>query len=153
MSETMLSLRIRGMLQNLVLYVLREGPLHGYGITYKISKLLDGVYKPSPGAIYPALSLLREKGLIELKHDGRRRVYVLTVQGLKELDRKKEEVEEFIRRIRLMVRIAREIGVFALLRALWNVSTKKKDEDEIDERRLAEARDLITRATNIILML
>jgi len=152
METITLPLRIRGMLQDLVLYTLREGPLHGYGITYRIYKLLDGAYRPSPGALYPALALLRERGLIKFRQEGRKRVYSLTSEGLKELDKRKDEIEEFIRRIRISIKIIREIGIIELLKAIWDVSAKRCDED-LSRETLERARRLVSLAKELILKL
>ncbi len=62
--------------------VLADGPMHGYEIIAELDNRSEGSWRPSPGAMYPALSRMEEKGLIEgfEDEDGKRR-YDLTDEG------------------------------------------------------------------------
>jgi DNA-binding PadR family transcriptional regulator len=63
----------------MVLASLKEA--HGYGILNELKLRVGGGWKPSPGAIYPALVALGESGLIEsIERDGTR-LYSLTELG------------------------------------------------------------------------
>jgi len=108
-------LKVRGLFRYLVLYVLREKPLHGYAIMKKISKLFDNDYVPSPGVLYPTLQLLEEMGLIESEKHGRRKVYRLTPSGRKLIEENKHEVEEFLKRTRYIKQFAKETGLIKLV--------------------------------------
>src|SRR5580704_12318924 len=46
------------------LSLLAEGPRNGYQIIQEISDRTDGVWRPSPGSVYPALQQLEDEGLI-----------------------------------------------------------------------------------------
>jgi DNA-binding PadR family transcriptional regulator len=59
----------------------REGRLHGYELAERIASRTDGTWRPGPGAIYPALGGLSERGLARSKLEGRRRVYHITPEG------------------------------------------------------------------------
>jgi DNA-binding PadR family transcriptional regulator len=54
----------RGEVRAAVLALLTERPMHGYEIIQELSDRTGGVWQPSPGAIYPTLQLLQDKGLI-----------------------------------------------------------------------------------------
>jgi DNA-binding PadR family transcriptional regulator len=71
----------RGDVRAAILALLQEGPLNGYQIMSEISQRSAGAWRPSPGAVYPALSQLADEGLItDEKSDGRR-TYSLTDAG------------------------------------------------------------------------
>ncbi len=115
--------RIRGMVQYLILYVLRDGPLHGYGIMKKVSELFGLGYTPSSGVLYPALKSLMEEGLVEARVEGRRKIYQITEKGLRVLEEKRAEIEYFINRVRRATITAHKLGLdtlYELLRELWD---------------------------------
>ena len=74
-----------GMLKPLILRILQGKPMHGYEIMKEISMRTDGLWRPTAGSIYPALSSLEEKGYIERKEMNQgnriRQVYMITVSG------------------------------------------------------------------------
>jgi DNA-binding PadR family transcriptional regulator len=56
--------------------------MNGYQIIQEIGERSGGVWKPSPGSIYPALQQLEDEGLIRAEAaDGGRRAYQLTDEG------------------------------------------------------------------------
>jgi len=61
--------------------LLAEGPLNGYQIMQEIEQRSDGLWKPSPGSVYPALAQLEDEGLVRTQEVDDRRTYVLTVAG------------------------------------------------------------------------
>jgi DNA-binding PadR family transcriptional regulator len=74
------------------LLLLSEGPLNGYQIMQEIERRSDGVWRPSPGSVYPALSQLEDEGLIRTEHAGDRRVYVLTDEGQARVEAQRDEL-------------------------------------------------------------
>ncbi|MGA8461343.1 MAG: PadR family transcriptional regulator, partial [Streptosporangiaceae bacterium] len=72
----------RGDVRAAALALLAEGPMNGYQIIQAISERSDGVWRPSPGSVYPALQQLEDEGLIRAEaDDGGRRAYQLTDEG------------------------------------------------------------------------
>ena len=71
----------RGDVRAAILALLREGPRTGYQIMSEIQERSGGAWRPSPGAVYPALSQLADEGLIEGEESGGRRTYSLTRAG------------------------------------------------------------------------
>jgi len=63
------------------LALLRDRPLNGYQIMSEIEERSGGAWRPSPGAVYPALSQLADEGLIEADESAGRRTYALTDAG------------------------------------------------------------------------
>jgi DNA-binding PadR family transcriptional regulator len=71
----------RGDVRAAILALLREGPRNGYQIMSEIEERSGGAWRPSPGAVYPALSQLADEGLVtDEKSDGRR-MFSLTDAG------------------------------------------------------------------------
>jgi DNA-binding PadR family transcriptional regulator len=71
----------RGDVRAAILNLLSEGPRNGYQIMAEIEERSGGAWRPSPGAVYPALSQLADEGLIEPDESGSKRMFKLTVAG------------------------------------------------------------------------
>ena len=71
----------RGDVRAAILAVLAEGPRNGYQIMSEIEERSGGAWRPSPGAVYPALSQLADEGLIAGEESGGRRTFSLTDSG------------------------------------------------------------------------
>ncbi len=77
---------LQGSLDLLILRVLAESELHGWGISKRIRELSRGVLEVNQGSLYPALYRLRDQGLLEaqwgISPEGRRaKFYRLTGSG------------------------------------------------------------------------
>jgi len=59
------------------------GEVHGYGILNELKERVGGGWKPSPGAIYPALVALVESGHVATAERDGSRLYSLTERGRK----------------------------------------------------------------------
>lgn len=90
----------RGEVRYLVLDALSAGPSHGYEIIARVEERTQGAYKPSPGTIYPLLSLLEDLELVTAELEGKRKRYELTDAGRAELKAHREEVDEAYERVR-----------------------------------------------------
>jgi DNA-binding PadR family transcriptional regulator len=71
----------RGDVRAAILALLREGPRNGYQIMSEIEERSGGAWRPSPGAVYPALSQLADEGLIAPEESGSKRMFSLTDAG------------------------------------------------------------------------
>ena len=72
----------RGDVRAAALALLAEEPMNGYQIIQQISDRSGGIWRPSPGSVYPALAQLEDEGLIVLQATaGERRAYELTEAG------------------------------------------------------------------------
>jgi DNA-binding PadR family transcriptional regulator len=87
-------------LQLLVLHLMELQPRHGYDIIREIETRTGGSYAPSPGIVYPTLSLLEDQGEIEASTSGGpKRLFVLTDAGRKVLADRKVETEAVLARL------------------------------------------------------
>jgi DNA-binding PadR family transcriptional regulator len=82
----------RGDVRAGVLLLLAEEPRNGYAIMQEIERRTDGVWRPSPGAVYPALSQLEDEGLVRAIERDRRRSYELTDEGRTYVEERREEL-------------------------------------------------------------
>lgn len=71
----------RGDVRSAILLLLAEEPMHGYELIQQIVDRSGGVWKPSPGSIYPALSQLEDEGLVLIEKVAGRKTARLTEEG------------------------------------------------------------------------
>ncbi|MFT3862193.1 PadR family transcriptional regulator [Micropruina sp.] len=71
----------RGDVRQAVLALLADEPLNGYQMIQRLAEHTEGGWKPSPGAIYPALAQLEDEGLIEQFDNEGTKAYRLTEVG------------------------------------------------------------------------
>jgi DNA-binding PadR family transcriptional regulator len=85
----------RGQLQLALLNVAADlGPANGYSIMHALDERIGGSWRPSPGAIYPALLALEDAGLLRGADDGGARRYVLTDAGQRALHESPDVIGE-----------------------------------------------------------
>jgi DNA-binding PadR family transcriptional regulator len=70
-----------GALRLVVLALIAERPRHGYEIIKAIEDRLAGSYSPSPGVIYPTLTMLEELGHATLEEIDGKKLYAITAEG------------------------------------------------------------------------
>ena len=89
-----------GELQLVILYLLSETPSYGYQLIKKLEERLAGGYAPSPGVVYPTLTMLEEEGFatVETSSEGKK-VYSLTDAGRQELANNKRRLEDVLQRL------------------------------------------------------
>jgi len=71
----------RGDVRAAALLLLEEEPRNGYQLMQEIEERSGGVWRPSPGSIYPALSQLEDEGLVRSNDSAGRRAFELTDEG------------------------------------------------------------------------
>jgi DNA-binding PadR family transcriptional regulator len=71
----------RGDVRAAALLLLAEEPRNGYQLMQEIEERSGGVWRPSPGSIYPALSQLEDEGLVRSNDSAGRRAFELTDEG------------------------------------------------------------------------
>jgi DNA-binding PadR family transcriptional regulator len=64
-----------------VLLLLAEEPRHGYAIMTELTERSGGLWRPSPGSVYPVLQQLQDEGLVSVTEEEGRRVFALTASG------------------------------------------------------------------------
>jgi DNA-binding PadR family transcriptional regulator len=82
----------RGDVRAAVLSLLAEEPRNGYQIIQEIAERSGGLWKPSPGSVYPALQQLEDEGLIRAEQTGGRKLFQLTDEGRAYADEHADEL-------------------------------------------------------------
>jgi DNA-binding PadR family transcriptional regulator len=71
-----------GDLRFVLLALIAEKPSHGYELIKAVEEQLGGGYSPSPGVVYPTLTLLEELGYVTVEaQDGGKKLYSITDAG------------------------------------------------------------------------
>lgn len=70
-----------GELRLVILAMIAEKPRHGYDIIRAIEERFGGSYSPSPGVVYPTLTLLEELGHATVEETGGKKLYTITQEG------------------------------------------------------------------------
>ena len=90
----------QGELRLLLLKLIGDETRHGYELIKAIEELTGGNYAPSPGVVYPTLSLLLDEGMIAEKADATpRKAFTITPEGEVELSSRSEEADALIARL------------------------------------------------------
>lgn len=132
-----------GDLRLYLLKLLDEEPRHGYEVIVSLEDRFLGLYRPSPGTVYPRLQALADEGLVEVEEVEGKKVYRLTDAGERELLERAEELKELGKRIASSARgMAKEIrdDVRASVKDLRREVKEAAREARRDERRHGRVR-------------
>lgn len=89
-----------GELRIVLLALIEKEPRHGYDLIKAIEEMTGGDYAPSPGVVYPTLSLLEDTGLIaSVETEGARKAFRITDAGVAELAEKRGEADALLARL------------------------------------------------------
>ena len=88
-----------GDLRLVILHLIAEKPRHGYDIIKAIEDAVAGAYSPSPGVIYPTLTLLEELGYVTAEADGAKKLYSITPEGKAFLKANKPTLDVLLQRM------------------------------------------------------
>ena len=90
----------QGDLRFVILKLISQAPSHGYEIIKAIEEKVGGAYSPSPGVIYPTLTLLEELGYVTVEDaGGGKKRYRIAEAGAAALEEKKAVVDGIFRRM------------------------------------------------------
>lgn len=124
--------------------MIHEEPAHGYDLIRRIEELTGGAYAPSPGMVYPALSLLEDMGLVQVSQsDGARKTFTITQAGKTDLTENEVRLAEIKQRIVHMAERHARIDAAPVKRAMKNLRAalrgRMSPEDAKQETALAVA--------------
>lgn len=90
----------QGDLKYVILRLLAEKPRHGYEIIKELEERFGGAYAPSPGTVYPTLTMLEDLGYARaMPEEGGRKIYEITDEGRKHLEEHSATVDDIFERI------------------------------------------------------
>jgi DNA-binding PadR family transcriptional regulator len=93
-----------GDLQLIVLRLLEQKPRHGYEVIKAVEEHSSGIYTPSPGMVYPALTYLEEIGHATAAAEGAKKLYQITTAGAVHLASQRAAADEIWNQLALFGR-------------------------------------------------
>ncbi|MEI2264604.1 PadR family transcriptional regulator [Erwinia sp. CGal63] len=106
----------------LMLHFISQGAAHGYELIKSIEELSKGEYSPSPGIIYPNLTLLEEIACIESRDpQAARKAYSLTAEGERQLQQGQAALELIVSRLGSMAILVNNRSIPEVERAINNM--------------------------------
>lgn len=139
-----------GELRLVLLKMIADQPRHGYDLIQSIEEMTHGAYAPSPGVVYPTLTMLQDMGYIEEKAtEGTRKAFAVTPEGTTHLEERQDDVDALMARLAEHGERERRAGgapisraVGNLLSALWH----RVQRDGVDEDTLHRIADILDEA-------
>src|SRR3984957_9406039 len=111
-----------GDLRLVILHLIAEKPRHGYEIIKAIEEQVAGAYSPSPGVIYPTLTLLEELGHVTVTTgEGGKKLHEITGEGRAYLEANRPAVDALLVRMQEAHRVAGGGPATQILRAMENL--------------------------------
>jgi DNA-binding PadR family transcriptional regulator len=112
----------QGELRLLLLSLLTRESRHGYDLIKAVEELTGGAYAPSPGVVYPTLSLLVDEGLIaEAPGEGARKAFVATDAGRAEVEVRAGDIAAIIARLQALADATSREASPPVMRAMANL--------------------------------
>jgi DNA-binding PadR family transcriptional regulator len=143
-----------GELRLVLLKLIADEPRHGYDCIRAIEDMTGGEYAPSPGVIYPTLTLLEDMGLIEeAPSKASRKPYRATADGIAHLEERADEVEALFDRLEELKPREQSSAGPAIGRAVKNLMTALKHRigrDGLDDDLLHEIAAILDEAAQKI---
>jgi DNA-binding PadR family transcriptional regulator len=143
-----------GELRLVLLKLVADEPRHGYDLIRAIEELTGGEYAPSPGVVYPTLTLLQDMGLIEeAAGEGARKPFQVTEEGRAHLEENADQVAGLIERLEDMKPSYRSGAGPAIGRAVRNLMTALRHRvarDGVDDDLLHEIAAILDEAAQRI---
>jgi DNA-binding PadR family transcriptional regulator len=99
----------RLILHLIILLLLNERPRYGYEVIKALEEQSSGIYTPSPGMVYPALTYLDEVGFATASSEGSKKLYTLTAEGKAHLSENGESAGEVWQHL---ARVGRKLADF-----------------------------------------
>ena len=112
-----------GELRLVLLKLVADEARHGYELIRAIEEMTAGAYAPSPGVVYPTLSLLDEMGMIaEQQSDDNRKRFAVTPEGAMHIEENREQIEALIERLTSLGAESERSDRGPIRRAMGNLS-------------------------------
>ena len=138
----------------LVLLLLTESePRHGYDLIRELENRTGGAYSPSPGIIYPTLTLLEDLAQVEARtSDGPKKLYAITEAGQAELAQHRSEAEAALARLDLVRQRVEAVDTGPVFRAMGNLKAvlQQRLSDPSDKQVIFAVADAIDEAARKI---
>jgi DNA-binding PadR family transcriptional regulator len=143
-----------GELRLVLLKLIEEQPRHGYDLIREIEELTHGAYAPSPGVIYPTLTLLLDMVLAEEDSAaGPRKLVAITEAGRSHLAEHAAEVDAAMARLQALADVRERTDAAPVQRAMQNLKTalhNRLSQEGVDKSVILDVAGLIDEAASRI---
>jgi DNA-binding PadR family transcriptional regulator len=142
-----------GELRLVMLLLIEQEPRHGYDIIRDIEARTGGAYAPSPGVVYPTLTLLEETGFIETQaSEGAKKLYAITEAGRAELSKSRTEAEAALARLEALRKRGEAVDAGPVFRAMTNLKAvlQQKALNSANKEQLFSVAEIIDEAARKI---
>jgi DNA-binding PadR family transcriptional regulator len=138
-------------LHYLILHFISDTPRHGYEIIKLIESQSSGAHAPSPGIVYPTLTMLEEMGLASVTAEGTRKTYAITKDGERDLKSNRAQVDAMLARMREAGQRHAHERPAPIMRALENLKmVLRMRSAELSAEQLKAVTDIIDNAAKTI---
>lgn len=139
-----------GELRLVLLKLTEEQPRHGYDLIREVEARTGGGYAPSPGAVYPLLTLLVDMGLIEeAATDGARKAFAITDAGRAHLAQAAAETDAAFAKLESLAEVREKTDAAPVSRAMQNLKAAvhgRLSQDGVDKAVILDVAALIDQA-------
>jgi DNA-binding PadR family transcriptional regulator len=143
-----------GELRLVLLKLIEEQPRHGYDLIREIEARSGGAYAPSPGVIYPTLTLLLDMGLAEEESAaGPRKLVAITDAGRTHLAEHAAEVDAAMARLQALADVRGRTDAAPVQRAMHNLKAalhNRLSQEGVDKSVILDVAGLIDEAASRI---
>jgi DNA-binding PadR family transcriptional regulator len=144
-----------GELRLILLKLIEEQARHGYDLIRELETRSGGAYTPSPGVIYPSLTLLADMGFIaeEAAEDAGRKRFAITEAGRTHLAEHAEEVAAAFARLQSLAELRERTDAAPIARAMHNLKHalhNRLSQPGVDKQAVLEVAALIDEAASKI---
>jgi DNA-binding PadR family transcriptional regulator len=112
-----------GDLRFILLSMIAAKPAHGYDLIKALEQRMGGGYSPSPGVIYPTLTMLEEQGFAAITAADGKKLYHATAEGEAFLKANQASVDAIQARIDGIARERSVVPDPRIIRAIENLKT------------------------------
>lgn len=141
-------------LRLVLLSLIAQAPRHGYDLIREIEERSAGGYAPSPGVVYPSLTMLSDMDLIaEQVTEGAKKLFAVTEAGSAHLAERQTEVEGLFARLAAMGEHNRREHRGPIRRAMGNLKQAlmhRMGEGDLDEEAMHQIAAILDEAVQKI---
>ncbi len=135
-----------GALRLIVLHMIQEKPRHGYEIIKALEERIGGMYSPSPGMIYPILSMYEDMGYVASTPEGNKKLYAVTDEGRAYLLQNEAYIGQLNAQIEAAGQGRNEGDIRQAMHALRAVLVERLRHTHLDSTQLAKVKDILKAA-------
>lgn len=113
-----------GELRLVLLKLIEAQPRHGYDLIREVEARAGGAYAPSPGVVYPTLTLLQDMGLVqEASESAGRKLFTITEAGRTHLADQAAETQGALDRLDALAEVRERTDAAPVARAMQNLKS------------------------------